>query len=402
MRVGQSPPSDYAARVHDEPSQPNAAPAPVVTPVASSAEVIELPPRREPLEPPPPEPRATSQPWVSYLLLGANILVWVVMVAFGVEAMEPSAEALLEWGGNLGLLTMHGQWWRLLTAMFLHAGLVHLAFNGYFLWVIGRVTELVFGPLAYALIYFGSGLIASMVSLYWQPDVVSVGASGALFGVFGAFLGITLRRRDRLPPEFVKQVRRNAFILIGINLAIGLGVPNIDMAAHIGGLAGGFGIGWLLARLVEKPSRSPAEHRRLRARAVAIVGSLTATLLLAGALLAPRYDDLFGVLERFDDLHAKVVTRYEEAGEDLQLREQVLEREVLPTMREIEAELATLERVPERARPNIDQLEEYASVRRQAFEAELQALQDDDLAQLEEAQRLHERAAELYQGVGSD
>jgi rhomboid protease GluP len=222
---------------------------------------------------------------VSYALLGSYVLVWLTMVGAGVDPFAPSAMTLLRWGGNLGVLTVQGEWWRLLTATFLHAGIIHLAFNGYFLWVIGRTTEQVFGPLAYALLYFGSGLTASMVSMIWRMDAVSVGASGALFGLFGGFFALTVRRRDVLPPAFVKSVRRNAVSLIGINLLIGLGVKGVDLAAHVGGLLSGFGIGFLLAVLVEGPEEGEAARRRRRLRAVLIVAAIVAASLIAATLV---------------------------------------------------------------------------------------------------------------------
>lgn len=230
----------------------------------------------------PSSPSAPNQPWVCWTLLALNILVWAAMVVVGVDPMNPSAQVLLRWGGNLGVLTVQGEWWRLLTAMFLHAGLIHLAFNGYFLWVIGRVTEQVFGAAAFVLIYLGSGLIASMISLLWQPVVVSVGASGALFGVFGAFLGFTLRRREVLPPAFVKQVYRNALMLIGLNVVIGLSVENIDLAAHVGGLVGGLGIGWLLSTLAEATPRAGQDRKAIRRRSIALTALAVVVVLAIG------------------------------------------------------------------------------------------------------------------------
>jgi rhomboid protease GluP len=116
--------------------------------------------------------------------------------------------------------------------------------------------------------------------------VVSVGASGALFGVFGGFLAVTLRRRDQLPAEFVSSVRKNALWLIGINLVIGLSVAGIDLAAHVGGFLAGFGIAFLLAVLVEGPVPTEAERRRRHVRAVLIVTSITAALLVGTGYLA--------------------------------------------------------------------------------------------------------------------
>ena len=84
---------------------------------------------------------------------------------------------MVEWGANFGPLTADGQWWRLLTAMFLHVGLMHLGFNLYFLWAVGRACEQIFGAAAYAVVYFGSGLIASLASAGVHPLTASAGAS---------------------------------------------------------------------------------------------------------------------------------------------------------------------------------------------------------------------------------
>lgn len=334
-----------------------------------------------------------SKPWLTYSLMGAIILVWLAMVGVGVDPLEPDAQALLDWGGNVGVRTVNGEWWRLLTATFLHAGIMHLAFNAYFLWAIGRITERVFGPAAYALVYFGSGLIASMVSVAWQPAVVGVGASGALFGVFGAFLGFTIRRRDLLPEEFVRNVRRNALILIGLNLAIGLFVPNIDLAAHLGGLVAGLGIGYLIARLAEKPVKDRAEGLALRRRVVAVVAAMVVGVLVAGALLVPRYDDVYGALDRVFVLNSEAFAAYNaSAGSDDAARIEALEAEVIPKMRELEAELAALERVPPDFEARVEALRRYAEMSREGFELELRGRRQNNPLDIAKGQRLVEEA----------
>ena len=345
------------------------------------------------MQPTPPS-RAPIKPWLCWTLLALNILVWLAMVVGGVDAMNPTAEQLFDWGGNRGLVTIHGQWWRLLSAMFLHAGLLHLAFNGYALWAVGRVTEQVFGPVAFALIYFGSGLIASTISVLWQPTVVSVGASGALFGVFGSFLGFTVRRREVLPEAFVKQVSRNALSLIGINLVIGLSVKSIDLAAHVGGLMAGGGIGWLLATLTERTPRSREDNRAIRRRAVGLTTLATIAVLAVAVWAIPRWDDVFGTLDRVDAIHRQAIEAYDTAKDAL-LRKRVLAERVIPAMSELEAMLAALERVPTRMRPRVAKLTQYSRLRRAAFEAELAALDSGDPARLREAETLHRQASKF-------
>ncbi len=331
------------------------------------------------------------KPWLTWTLIGLNAAVWVVMVALGVDFYEPAGAALVRFGGNLGILTSSGQWWRLLTAMFMHAGIIHLAFNLYFLWAVGRACEQIFGAAAYALVYFGSGLIASLVSVAWQPGIVSVGASGALFGVFGAFLGFTIRRRELLPPEFVSSVRRNALMLIGINLVIGFAVPGIDVAAHVGGLVAGLGIGYAIARLAEKPVNSKQEARAVRFRAIGLTAAATVVVVLAGALGVPRWDNPMPVLDRLGPRHDQILTEYA-AVTDVDARIAMLEQEVLPLMREAQAELAALERVPEPFREVVASRERYFELQTTAYERELDGLQTGDPATLAEADELHAEA----------
>lgn len=315
------------------------------------------------------------KPWLCWVLLGLNVATWLAMVIAGVDPSSPSSADLVAWGGNLGLMTVQGEWWRLLTAMFLHGGLLHLAFNGYFLWAIGRVTEQVFGSLAFALIYFGSGLLASTTSLLWQPEAISVGASGALFGVFGAFLGFTLRRREVLPPTFVKSVYRNAVILIVLNLAIGLGVENIDLAAHLGGLVAGLWIGWLIAWLAE-PRAQPQDPAARRRRAIGITTLATSGVLAAGLLAVPRWDDLYGTLARYDAIESEAIAAYD-AAQTPEQRLRVLRDDTLPAMDELDALLAELDTLPERALDHVEDLRAYTQTRREALAAELASLERD-------------------------
>lgn len=323
---------------------------------------------------PPPEP-AAPKTWLCWTLLVVNVGIWLVMVFAGVDPKLPSGEVLLDWGANSGLLTVQGQWWRLLSATFLHAGFVHLAFNGYFLWVIGRAAEQAFGVRAFALVYFGSGVLASLTSLLWAPEVVSVGASGALFGVFGAFLGATLRRRDVLPPAFVKSIYRNAVVLVVLNLAIGLTLDIVDLAAHGGGLLAGLAIGWLLAWLSEPRARTHAltpARRHTRALGLSSLATLAAIVLVL--LAVPRWDDLHGALERYDAIEQQALARLDAARTPRE-RTAILRDDTLPAMDELLALLDALDHLPPRAAGHVVELREYTQARRDTFAAELDAAQ---------------------------
>jgi rhomboid protease GluP len=143
---------------------------------------------------------------------------------------------------NLG--AMHGyaiaeghQYWRLFTAMFLHAGLIHLALNMYALYLFGTVIEAAYGPARFLAIYLVSGLLASVTSfVFVNPGTVAVGASGAIFGLLGAWVAYNYRRRGS---TFASANLRWAAILIGQNLVLGFSIPGIDISAHLGGLVAG-------------------------------------------------------------------------------------------------------------------------------------------------------------------
>lgn len=231
-------------------------------------------------------PNDQSTPTVSYALLGLNVFAWLVTIGFGVAPGSPAPGELLEWGASEGTLLVRGEWWRLLTSMFMHAGVIHLAFNMYFLWSLGRICERMFRPWAYLIIYLGSGIFGGLMATAWpaliraDEAVVIVGASGALFGIFGAFFAYTIRRRDTLPAEFVKQVQREALIFMGISLALGVVFQGISLAAHLGGLNAGMGIGYLLTRLREQPADTPEELLALDRRSLALTTMIT-TLGLA-------------------------------------------------------------------------------------------------------------------------
>ena len=213
-------------------------------------------------------------------ILAINITAFIYLLYRGAGITGENLQVYIEYGANLGALTKSDQWRRLLTATFLHYGILHLGFNMWVLWDAGRLTERLFGHFNLAWIYIFSGLLASLSSLYWnQDDVASIGASGAVFGIFGALIGYLLRQRQTIPQLLLKQLMRSALIFTGITLFLGATIPAIDNAAHIGGLVSGLIMGLLLAK--------PLTHKRppLRPALLAHAGSIC--LLVMGVILSP-------------------------------------------------------------------------------------------------------------------
>ncbi|KAF2081827.1 rhomboid family intramembrane serine protease [Flavobacterium sharifuzzamanii] len=167
--------------------------------------------------------------------------------------MSFNGQDLLNWGGNFRPFTINGQWWRLLTNIFLHGGLIHLVSNMFGLLFIGLFIEPVLGKTKYLVVYLITGILASCASIWWHEATVSIGASGAIFGLYGLFLSLLLR--NVFPPDFSKTFLTTTLIFIGYNLIMGL-AGGIDNAAHIGGLLSGFIIGIIIS----KSMKNKIEH----------------------------------------------------------------------------------------------------------------------------------------------
>jgi rhomboid protease GluP len=183
-------------------------------------------------------------------LIRINVALYVVMVISGVSPISPSSVELLRWGANFGPLSFGPQPWRLLFSNYLHAGIIHLGFNMWCLWSLGALAERVFRPWTYILIYTACGLSGSLVSAWWHPHVVGVGASGAIFGLAGALIAALYLGRLAVPKEAVSGTLKSLLSFAGYNLLFGAAVPGIDNSAHVGGLLAGlvFGAAWALRR----------------------------------------------------------------------------------------------------------------------------------------------------------
>ena len=205
----------------------------------------------------------------TYALIAINVLVFAAAVAQGVPPLDPPADALTPWGANVGPLTTDGQWWRTLTSVFVHFGLVHLAVNMAAIADLGRTAERLFGSLSFLLIALASGAVGGAVSVLWNPWGDSAGASGAVFGVLGALIAYAALPATRTPRGVLWTYAALAGGFIAFTAIVhGLGTP-VDHAAHLGGLACGAAIGALLARPLGKPRPRVGVERALLAGMVA-------------------------------------------------------------------------------------------------------------------------------------
>ncbi|CAM4392869.1 rhomboid family intramembrane serine protease [Flavobacterium terrigena] len=197
--------------------------------------------------------KPTQDYFVTPILLDLNIIIFILMVISGVNIMQPDNESLLNWGANFRPLTLEGEWWRIITNCFLHIGVFHLLMNMYALLYIGVLLEPLLGRTRYISAYLLTGITASIASLWWNDFTISAGASGAIFGMYGVFLA--LLTTDLVEKATRKTLLTSIAIFVGFNLINGL-KGGIDNAAHIGGLLGGFVIGYTLIPSLKKPKEN--------------------------------------------------------------------------------------------------------------------------------------------------
>ena len=185
-------------------------------------------------------------------LVAINLLVFVALAISAGRLLQIPSASLIAWGGNDGSLTLAGEPWRLLTSVFLHGGLLHVGLNMLALYQAGWLVERMYRSPRFLAIYLGAGVFASLSSVWWRQDVVSIGASGAIFGVFGALLVYLVMHRKRLDSAVYRRMRTMTLSFVGYSLLLGFAIPGVDNAAHVGGLAAGLFLGWLADRWPER------------------------------------------------------------------------------------------------------------------------------------------------------
>jgi membrane associated rhomboid family serine protease len=246
--------------------------------------------------------------WATLLVIVVNVVVFIAMVVTFATVMGFNSLQLAVWGGNSGTLDLSGQWWRLLTYQFLHANILHIAINMWVMWSVGRMTERLCGGFTLLFIYLIAGTLAGLASIVWNPIQISVGASGSIFGVLGAFLAILLRSRNEVPLSILRYWFP-ALLFAGYNLFAGAHQQSVDNAAHVGGLVAGFGLGVIFARSPKSGWSFP-------------LGRSLAAMVFAAACALPALWYLGAFDHRQSELQAFAASHrwyMEEEGKNLQL-----------------------------------------------------------------------------------
>ena len=215
--------------------------------------------------------QGTIGPSLTQVLLGANVAVFLLALAF------PQIDNA---GVNYGPYTLQGEWWRLATYMFLHGGFLHIAFNMWCLWDLGALCESLYGRATFAAIYLITGVAGGVASVGWRPLGATVGASGAIFGLAGALVASFYLGEFSLPRDAIRATLRSLAFFVVVNVVLSGVIPGVDNACHIGGLISGMILGALIA--VVAPGLDQAAQR------VGVI-AIVAVIVIASAVGVIRW-----------------------------------------------------------------------------------------------------------------
>jgi membrane associated rhomboid family serine protease len=241
--------------------------------------------------------------WVTWIITIATIAMWcftayhvalatgahsfydiianVMSNAVNVQNNDALSNVLITYGAKDNDLIIQGQYWRFITPIFLHANLLHVGLNMLNFFVLGIFLERLVGHLRFLLIYLLTGIISIIASFYFMPQEISVGASGAIFGLVGAYSVFVLTHRRAFRNNGIPALLW-LVLIIGVNLSVGLFVPNVDNYAHLGGLLSGCLLGWWFMPLYEpSPNKALTDVHTLSRRWPLALLTIVSTLILA-------------------------------------------------------------------------------------------------------------------------
>ena len=325
-------------------------------------------------------------PWalVTPALVALNATVFVFMRFGGGALSDP--ETLVDWGGNFAPRTTNGEWWRLVTTMFVHSGMLHLVANLAGLVQLGLILERLVGRLVFAAVYLAAGVFASLVSLSAHPVAVSVGASGAIFGIYGLLLassiwGILHRSTLTIPLMALKKLGPATAVFILYNVANN----GLESAAELAGLFVGFVCGLVLSRGVS--DRKPPARRVAAAMAATVVIAVAFAVPLHGVDdVRPEIDRVIAVEDRTASAYQATVSRFRNGRSSAEVLAQLIDRTIIPELQAAHVRVEALDRVPSEHQPLVAGAEEYFRLRYESWRLRAEELRKTDMLKLRGAE----------------
>ena len=368
-------------------------------------------------------------PWA--LVTGAIVFLTVTVYLFmtaGAGALS-DPQTLIGWGASFGPRTTNGEWWRLATSLFIHAGLLHLIVNVAGLVQVGITVERMVGHLAFAMVYLAAGLLASLENLSAQPITVTAGASGAVFGVYGLFIAMliwNLRQhsaeaplqlgnlRESLglrvtstaeppeplepseplePREGVGPFPRKSLVMLAPAATIFLLYHVMDgiQTSELSGLVAGFASGLVLARRSSE-ARTPMFHTAAVAAVASIVVVASVAMLSGVGDVRPEIARVLALEDRTAIEYEKAVSQFKNGGLSAQALAKVINQSIVPELQAARARLKAVNGVPAEHQPLVANAEEYFRLRDESWRLRADALRKSNMVALRAADR-SERAS---------
>ena len=353
---------------------------------------------------------------VTIVLIALNAIAFVASAGMSGNLMQVASPVLLALGANHAPLVMQGEAWRLLAAMFLHGGLLHIGLNMFALYQAGQIVERLFGAPGFLLLYLGAGIAGNVASMWWNPQAVSVGASGAVFGVYGALLAYLRAQPGSMPMSVFNQIRSSTLAFIGYSLFAGVALPGIDNGAHVGGLLSGMAMGYGLAQ----PLQSARSLRLASPRAIValLLVALACSLMWnrvphaqpsARLMRAPSDGGFSRAVAQLTSEEGVLVARTNGLLDNLR-KEKIdaaqaadeLRRDVVPRWQAQVDAMSQLHLPDGLMEQRRQQLVRYAELRRDAQIALADALHTNDKSRMQAANALQQQADRLIEEMRGD
>jgi membrane associated rhomboid family serine protease len=366
----------------------------------------------------------TPRPIATVTILVLNVGMFLCMLTGAGSVSDP--ETLLGWGASVGTRTANGEWWRLATAMFVHAGFLHMIINVMGVAQIGLITERFFGSFAFANAYFGAGLLFAVLSVLLHPIAVTAGGSASVFAIYGMFAsmlfaGITKRSPFTVPFTTLLKIAPPA----GLFLLYSVGAGHAGLL-ELSGLAVGLTYGFMLAKptLVEamnsaaqpdaqlieepKPERpQPAISAPMLKRTVSITAAIVIVAIAAG-IPVRGVIDVRPEIARIVELEDKTATAYDSAVREftngqMTLKElvAVIDRSILPELRAAQSRVKQLQHVPREQAKLVVDADQYFKLREESWQARAAGLRRASLKGMRSPDDTEREAREVLDNLRS-
>jgi membrane associated rhomboid family serine protease len=341
----------------------------------------------------------TRLPLVTATLVALNVVVFLRML-FGDGSLADS-QTLLAWGGNFAPNTTNGEWWRLVTAAFVHTGVLHLLLNMLALFQVGLILERLIGHTAFALVYFSSLIVASITSLYAHPLALNVGASGAVFGVYGLLFASTFwtlvqRSNVTMPLKAFARLGPAAGLFLLYNLLS----TSVDTDAELAGLVTGTVGGLVLARGISV--RKPSLRLLGSAAAVAAAVLVAAAFPLRGvADVRPEIQRIVAIEDHTTGLYQTAVNQFKLGSIKAEALAQLIDRTIMPELHAAQGRMKAFEseKVPTEHRPLVADANEYLRLRDESWRLRADALRKSNMVTLRKADRTEWESLEALKKI---